>query len=401
MAGTVDPLATTVADDPLPERAAALVALLRANAARTEDERRLPEANVQALRDAGLFKLAVPERFGGHQTDLRTFVRVSAELGRGCGSTAWTTTLINIAGWLISLLPEQAQHDVYGADPDARACGVLAPSATSRAVATGHVITGRWEFASGCLHSQWTLLGMPIVDDAGDQVDQGLALVPMTELSIEDTWYVAGLRGTGSNTLVAEDVFVPSHRIVSMTKAMQGEYATEHTEEALYRSAFAPASSLVLAGPQVGLARGGLELVRASLARGKGISYTYYDDARRAPTTQLQLAEAAQLIDTAELHMLRAADDVDSWAASGEYMPTLNRARVRMDTGYAARRSREALDLLLNVHGAAGFADASPLQRSWRDQETCSRHAVVNPAITTEIYGRALLGLEDQVTPLL
>lgn len=242
---------------------------------------------------------------------------------------------------------------------------------------------------------------MPIVEESGEQIDQGLALVPMDELTIEDTWYVAGMRGTGSNTLVAKDVFVPSHRILSVTKAVQGEYATEFTDESPYRSAFVPVLALVLVGPQLGLARGGLELVKASLAKGRGISYTFYDNASHAPSTQMQLAEAAQLVDTAELHMLRAADDIDTWAASGEYMPPFFRARARMDTGYVARRAREALDTLLSVHGAGSFAEVNPLQRMWRDQETGSRHAIVNPAINTEVYGRALLGIDDQITPLI
>jgi 3-hydroxy-9,10-secoandrosta-1,3,5(10)-triene-9,17-dione monooxygenase len=82
-------------------------------------------------------------------------------------------------------------------------------------------------------------------------------------------------------------------------------------------------------------------------------------------------------------------------------MPYLTRARVRMDTGYVARRAREALDILLSVQGAGGLAEANPLQRIWRDLEPGSRHAVVNPAIAQELYGRALLGVEQQVTPLI
>ncbi|GAA3310832.1 acyl-CoA dehydrogenase family protein [Streptomyces cinereospinus] len=384
----------------LVERAAGLVGMLRDNAARTESDRRVAEQNINALAEAGLFRLTVPRRLGGHETTLRTFLEVGAELGRGCGSTAWAATLINVCGWLTALYPEQAQKEVWGADPQARVCGVIAPSSTSRAAAGGQVVTGRWGFASGCLHSQWALLGMPVVDDSGEQVDQGLALIPMEDLTVEDTWHVAGMRGTGSNTLVADEVFVPSHRIMSVTRAIEGEYPTEYKEEALYRSAFVPVLALVLAGPQLGLARGALETVTASLAKGKGISYTFYDRASESPSTQMQVAEAAQLIDTAYLHLMRAADDIDAWAGAGRYMPVLNRARARMDTGYVARRCREAIDMLLSVQGAGSFAEVSPLQRIWRDQETGSRHAVINPAISTELYGRALLGIEEQVTPL-
>ncbi|MFB6552486.1 MULTISPECIES: acyl-CoA dehydrogenase family protein [unclassified Streptomyces] len=383
------------------ERAAALVPLLRDNAGRTEEGRRVVEENIEALADAGLFRLTVPRRFGGHEANLRTFLQVGSELARGCGSTAWVTTLINVSNWVVGLFPEQAQQEVWGSNPDARTCGVLAPSATSRAVDGGQVVTGRWGFASGSLHSQWASLGIPIVDASGRQIDQGVALIPTDDLTIEDTWYVAGMRGTGSNTLVADEVFVPEHRIMSVTRAVQGVYPTEHKDEALYRSALVPVLALVLAGPQVGLAKAGMEVVTGSLAKGKGISYTFYERASEAPSTQIQLAEAAQLIDTAELHMLRAADDIDAWAAKGECMPLIDRARSRMDTGYVARRSREALDILLSVQGAGSFAEGGPLQRIWRDQETGSRHAVINPAISTELYGRALLGIEEQVTPLI
>ncbi|OIJ63454.1 acyl-CoA dehydrogenase family protein [Streptomyces mangrovisoli] len=385
----------------LKESAAALVPLLQGNAARTEADRRVAEENIAALTEAGLFRLTVPRRLGGHEANFRTFLEVTTELARGCGSTAWVTTLVNVCNWMVGLYPERAQREVWGEDPDARVCGVLAPSATSRAVDGGLVVTGRWGFASGSLHAQWATLGIPVVDASGRQIDQGAALIPMSELTVEDTWFVAGMRGTGSNTLVADEVFVPEHRILSVTRAVQGSYATERGAETLYRSALVPVLALVLAGPLAGLAQAGMEVVTASLAKGKGISYTFYERASEAPSTQLQLAEAAQLVDTARLHLMRAADDIDEWAARGAYMPLETRARVRMDTGYVARRSREAVDLLLSVQGAGSFAEASPLQRIWRDQETGSRHAVINPAIAGELYGRALLGIAEQVTPLI
>ncbi|WP_243788149.1 acyl-CoA dehydrogenase family protein [Saccharopolyspora gloriosae] len=388
-------------DRTLPERATALGELLRRNAARAEEDRRLPAENVQALQQAGLFKMLVPARYGGEQADFRTFLRTVAEIGRGCGSSAWVITLINTCQWMVGLLPEQAQKEVYENAPDARVCGVIEPSAASRAVPDGQVISGKWAFASGCLHAQWAFLGFPVVNDAGEQIDQGLALVPMEELDITDTWFVAGMRGTGSNTLVGDEIFVPDHRILLLSGALHGDYPTEHKDETLYRSAFSPALVIILAAPLAGLARGALDAVTESVHKSKKISYTFYDDTKYAPSTQIQLAEAAQLVDTAELHLLRAAEDIDTWAAAAEYMPAFNRTRVRMDTGSVAVRTREALDLLLNIGGAGSFAESNPLQRIWRDQEVAGRHAVVNPAIAAEVYGRALLGIEDQVTPLI
>ncbi|MDX6741677.1 acyl-CoA dehydrogenase family protein [Actinocorallia sp. A-T 12471] len=387
--------------DELVARAAELVPLLRANAAATEENRRVAEESIAAIAAADLYRISVPERLGGLQQDVTTSLRVSVELGRGDGSTAWASTLMNVCAWMTSLMSDRAQRDVWGEDPDARVCGVLAPSAVTAYAEGGQVVTGKWGFASGCLHAQWAGVGIPITNADGEPIDQGIALIPMSDLTIEDTWRVAGMRGTGSNTLVADGVFVPEHRIMSVTRAVGGDYATEHTDEALYRSALVPVLALVLIGPQIGLAKQALELVEASLAKGRGISYTFYEKSTLAPTTQLQIARAAQLIDTAELHMLRAAGDIDGAAAKGEYLDFRTRARVRADVATVAESCREAVDLLLNVHGAGSFAEANPLQRVWRDLETGGRHAVVNPSIGFELYGRAVLGVPEQITALI
>lgn len=388
-------------EDELLGRSRDLAPLLRENAAQTEADRRVVEENIQAIKDAGLFKITLPRRYGGYEMPFRTFVQISAELGRSCGSTAWTTTLTDVCAWLTSLFSQRTQDEVFGADPDARVAGVLAPTATSTKADGGQIVTGKWGFASGSLHATWVIVGIPVVDEAGEMVDQGLALIPRNEITIDDTWYAAGMRGTGSNTIVADGVLVPDHRILSVPPAVGGIYPTEHHDERLYRSAFVPVLALVLSAPMVGLARGALDVVTESLAKGRGIAYTFYDKSGLAPTTQLQVAEAAQLIDTARLLLLRAADDIDRCARADDYMDFLTRARVRADVGTIAKRTREAVDLLLNVHGAGSFAEANPLQRIWRDLEVCTRHAVVNPEISKELYGRALLGVEDQITALI
>ena len=107
------------------------------------------------------------------------------------------------------------------------------------------------------------------------------------------------------------------------------------------------------------------------------------------------------MIDSAHLHAYRAANDVDEAAARGVYPDMLTRARVRADTGYVVEKITQAIDKLMFAHGSAGFADSSPLQRIWRDAAIASRHAVVLPQVGYELYGKALLGVENDVTPLI
>ena len=105
------------------------------------------------------------------------------------------------------------------------------------------------------------------------------------------------------------------------------------------------------------------------------------------------------LIDGAKLHAYRAADDIDRAAAEGGKLELLSRARVRADAGVVIQNITRAIDILLFAHGAGGFANASPLQRLWRDSAVAARHAVILPQVSFEVYGKALLGVKDQITP--
>lgn len=380
-------------------RITALQPLLRQHAAQGEEDRRVAEESIQALRKAGILKIATPKRYGGYETSMRTMLDVSAAVGEADGGTAWVVTLLNVCAWMLGTFPQQAQDDVWGNDPDALVSGVLAPTAESRKVDGGHQVTGRWFWNSGSYHAGWAVMGIPITDSSGEVVDQGLALIPRSDLDFEETWFVAGMKSTGSNCLIAKDVFVPDHRVISVPSAIEGTYATEHSDESLYQSAFVPILALVLAGPQLGLGRAALDIVRDKAAK-KPISYTFYTAQADSVGFQLQLAEAAMLIDTATLHAYRAADDIDQAAAGGGYPDYLTRARVRADTGWAVDNIARAINILLSAHGAGSFADVNPLQRIWRDSSVAARHAVVLPMIGYEIYGKALLGREDHITPL-
>jgi alkylation response protein AidB-like acyl-CoA dehydrogenase len=171
-------------------------------------------------------------------------------------------------------------------------------------------------------------------------------------------------------------------------------------DETFYRSAFVALLSIILVGPILGLGRAALEFVRTK-ASSRTIAYTFFEKQTASVAFQLQLADAALMIDTAHFHAYRAADDVDQAAARGVYPDMLTRARVRADTGYTVEKITQAIDKLLFAHGSAGFAEASPLQRMWRDAAVASRHAVALPPVGYELYGKALLGVKNDVTPLI
>ncbi|WP_413755008.1 acyl-CoA dehydrogenase family protein [Streptomyces sp. MMBL 11-3] len=383
----------------LVERAAALRPLLDSNAEPTDRQRGVPAENIEALAEAGLLSLMQPARYGGLQTDFRTLLEVSREVGRACGSTGWLTSLLNANAWFVGLFPAQAQDDVWADNPGARVAGVITPMGTAEPIEGGYRVSGRWLPASGCTHADWAILGVKRPDADGTADAVGIVLVPTAELTMEDTWFVTGLRGTASNTLTGKDLFVPAHRFHSVPDAVEGRYATPFTDEALYRAPFVPVTALVLTGPQLGLAAAAVDILLDKAPR-RSLTLTSYGSQTQAPTIQLAAAHAASLADSAQLHSFRAAADIDQGARAGLF-PTYDvRARMRMDIGRAAVLAREAVDVVCSAQGASSFGESNPLQRIWRDIEAGSRHAVLNPDVAAEIYGKSLFGIRGTVSAL-
>ena len=378
-------------------RSRALLPLLARNAATADRDRALTEENMAALADAGLLRLAVPRRYGGFQTPVRTMIDVTSTLAEACGSTAWVVANRFVCTWIASLLESRAQDEIYSEDSDAGIAGAFAPSTQMRRVDGGVVASGKWYYCSGSAFAKWGLLGLLDLDKDGNAIDQYFALIPTSELAIEDTWFTTGMRGTGSNCMVADEVFIPNHRLLSVFDSLKGVYPTEHKSEPLYRSVFASFLPLNLTGPLLGLGRAALRHVIETAPK-RGIPSTIFRKQTDSSAFQIQVAEAATRIDTAHLHVHRAAQDVDDAAMRGEALDMVTRGRIRADASYAVSQVTEAINMLVSAHGAGSFAESNLMQRVWRDANIAANHVALLRPIGMEVYGRTLLGVEKNIS---
>ena len=382
--------------EPDPEviaRVTALVPLIRERAESSSQERRVVPEVVEALEEAGLFTLLVPRRLGGLEANLRTMMECVAEVGRGDGSTAWAVALLNVCTWFATTFSDQSQQDMF-ATPEAKACGIFSPPLTSERVEGGYLVSGRWSYASGSFAATWATLRIGVEGED----PRALALIPSSAWTIEPTWYVTGMKGSGSDTIVVQDHFVPDHRIQRFADMVEGRFDTSHKDdEQNANMAFIPVAALVLVGAQLGLARHAMERTLGTLPQ-KNVAYTCYTNARNSPTHQIGVAEAATRFDQAELLARRACADIDGAAARGEQLCRLTRARVRMDTGVIGELVKDGVDRLMTANGASSFADANVMSRVWRDSEIAGRHALVMPELGKEAYGRMLLGADEPLT---
>ena len=376
----------------LVRRAKALVPTLEKYANWNEDHQRLHEESIAALEQAGLFRLRTPRRYGGYEADMRTLVEVLAELGQGDGSTAWVTWVLAGNTTLIGLFPDAVQDEVF-VTPDVRVSGTLSPTGRVESRDGGFVLNGQWHFHSGVLHSQWSALAAMSFTPEGSPAPV-VALVPTAALENLDDWDTSGLKGTGSVSSVAREVFVPTDRVISVIALMQGQSASRlNAGAAIYRTPMVAIFAAPACGTPLGLAKAALTNFFQRLPQ-RGIAYTTYGRQAEAPITHVQVAEAAMKIDEAEFHAYRAADRVDTKAANGEAWTLEEKALTRMDAGMTARLAKEAIDILNMASGGSSIYRKVAMQRIERDIQAVSLQGMIQPTTNLELYGRIRCGLE-------
>jgi alkylation response protein AidB-like acyl-CoA dehydrogenase len=268
-------------------------------------------------------------------------------------------------------------------------CGVLIPSGTATPVDGGYRVSGKWGFASGSFYANWFTGGVEVVDEAGQFAGIGMVLAQRRDFDIEDTWFVAGMSGTASSTVVLDDAFVRADHITPL-----GQEAPSGSDPADLWP-LGSALSVVLTGPLLGAAQACADIVTEKAPK-RALSYTTYARTTESMVALAEIARARLDIDTAWMHALAAANYIDA-VGNGAARDPLEEARLRGQCGYLLAALRQGVDTLLNVGGAGSFASANVLQRHWRDLNVGSRHAFLATNISLETYGRALFGLDPVV----
>lgn len=341
--------------------------ILLAQAEETDLRDRLTAESVEALRRGGALALRTPVRYGGVWADASAFAVRLAELGRCCPSAAWIAgTCATAKTFLAGKFDASVQEEFFG-DAHALACGSGLPTGRGVREAGGVRVTGRWDNISGCEDADWAQLAL-MVDGA-----YHLAVFPVAHLTVERNWHMAGMKGTGSQRLVADDLLVPARHVAP------------GSPPSLSDRTFFGLSTLA---PVVGAAQGALSVVEAMFASDRKPYMTGYARMGDSPGARHWLAEAARLVDRAEQVMLSVAGRVGR-----ADLDELDSVRLQVSMAGAARDSREAVERMLDLHGASGFRTANPLQRYWRDVAVGSRHPLLNGYLATENLGTSLSAL--------
>ncbi len=376
------------------ERARALVPNLRARAAKADVDRRISDETIRELMDAELFRIVAPRRFGGFEAGFSTLVEVGTEIGRGCGSTAWLFSLLCNHHWILGHFPLEAQKEVYDSTNHAFfPQTVSGKGGIAKPVDGGYIISGQWAFSTGIDFSDW-VSGTATLDKENPHPlhDRLNFLMPKSESEVLDTWFTAGMRGTGSRDFRVKDVFVPAHRILSMYELQTGK-SPGRKALAEYTGMASPYFTVLLSavlGPLLGLTARTIEeftnytKTRAGIG---GVSHV------NRSSTQMKLGYAQARFDAMQRVVRGIFEEMGADVAAGRKVSAEQRMRNRRDAAYVGDECAKIVDYLISAAGSRGQHESSVFQLIQRDVHTIRTHVVFDLEDATESYGRQMLGL--------
>ena len=349
-----------------------------------EANRRLDPDVVRAVLDAGYARHFVPTAWGGRAGTFLELTQAVAAVGEACASTAWFASLTASLGRMAAFLPAEGQAEIWSPGPDTLIVGALMPVGKAQPVDDGWRLSGTWTFVSVIDFSDWALVCAMAATEG--KPEARFFAVPRAAYRIVDTWFNVGMRGTGSNTLVLEDVFVPATR--SFTRDQLADGRAVGSTAACHSTPLRAANGLSFATPVLGAARGALtawtgyivEKTRNAPAR-NGISGS------SPQTHELTLARASAEIDAAQLLLERAAGIADQGAAT-----PMQIAQNTRDCAFAVDLLVTAVNRLFRAAGTSGQSSTNAIQRFWRDVNAASSHIVLQFEPAASAYAGQLLG---------
>lgn len=366
----------------------ALQPMLRDNAVRAREERRVPVENVQALQDAGFFLALQPAEWGGAEVDPQYFFRAQAAIAEACMSTAWACGIVAVHAFQLALMDRQAQQDVWGDDIHTRVSSSYAPMGKVTPVEGGFQFSGRWGWSSGCDHCTWVLLGGILPDGT-----YRTFLLPRSDYQIEDTWNSMGLQGTGSNDIVVDDVFVPDYRTHKQSDGFEGTNPGVTEDSAvLYSMPWAQLFVRVVSTPAIGAARSALGQY-TELVKGKASG----DVTKLAQDTgtQMRIAKARNTIEEMSGVMYTNFDRMMDALREGEAIAIDDRILYRYQASLVIEKSIEVVDSLFSSAGGSSVFLGSEIQQRFLDIHTARAHVANNPTSFARNLGSIMLGADN------
>jgi alkylation response protein AidB-like acyl-CoA dehydrogenase len=376
---------------PYIEKIQNLAPIIREHADRAEREAQMPREVADAFHDAGLFRMFLPSTMAGGDLTVPDSLHLIEEVSRIDASAGWNLAICGGGPIFGHYLSRAAFEKIYG-DPRGVTAGSLNPM-TSQAtpVEGGWRFSGKATNASGSGHATYLMAAALILRDGAPQMVDGFPMLragffPIKHAKILNTWSTAGMRGTGSNDCVFENVFVPEEFTFDWLNAQPTWQRGPFADIPLQLQFAGGLAAVVL-----GTACHALEALN-EIAQAK-VPVATRALLRERPIAQIQFAQAQGLLNAARAYFYQCNDEVWRKGEAGHSFSLQDRAQVRLAVVTAVKLALQAVDLVADAAGMSSAQTACPIERCWRDVHTASQHVLMNTA-RFEVVGRVLFGLD-------
>lgn len=379
--------------NPLLEDLKAILPTIAANAAQAEKDRKAPDENITLLKGIGMHRAFQPKPYGGMEISLPQFADCVVALAGACASTAWAFSLLCTHSHQLAMFSKQLQDEVWGDNPDATASSSIAPFGKVEETEGGVIFNGEMGWSSGSDHAEWAIVGCRRLDAEGNQ-NYCFAVLPRSDYEIRDDWFAAGMKGSGTKTLIIKDVFVPNHRIQQAKDMMEGRSAGFglYPDSKIFYSPYRPYFASGFAAIGLGIAERMLEAYREK-TRNRVRAYTGVNVGTATPAL-MRLAESTHQVAAARAFLEKTWQDHAEHGERHQYPSRETLAFWRTNQAYAVKMCIQAVDRLFEAAGGTSWFESSEMQRLFRDSHMTGAHAYTDYDVCAQILGRELMGLE-------
>jgi 4-hydroxyphenylacetate 3-monooxygenase len=370
---------------------------IASRADQTEDARSVPRENIEIIRNAGFVRAFVPKEHGGDERDLWDFLDGVRAVSKACPSTGWVTGVMNVHQIAMCNWAKSVQEEVFATGPDTLIASSGTPAMKATLVDGGFVVSGRGRWSSGCQHAEWVMVGAGVPDLADTQFPRRnyrphLFLAHRSQFTIEETWRAMSMRGSGSNDLLFDNLFVPTIRaeeVIGMVfNRSRGAGTVDNWGS---RVPFALSFASFFAAVALGCADGMIEeYTRRTRTRKHvmtGVSGIVH------PASHMRLAESVHELESLTAYYKELANAMQAFGESGKPLDETTYNNMLHRFPFVTARVVALVNRLWEGAGASAIFESNPMQRYWRDVQACRLHFGQDYDSNRLQHGRALLGI--------
>ena len=373
------------------------LAAIAKRAAACEAARTVPVENIEIIRDAGFMRAFLPAALGGDERDVCDYNDGVRTLAKACPSTAWVAGVLNVHPAAICHFDVSVQKEILATGVDTVMCSSGSPAMKARLADGGIVVSGRGRFSSGCDHAEWAMVGVKVPDTSDSQFPERrfrdfLFMAHRSEYVIDDTWYTAGLRGTGSKDLVFDNLFVPYRRMERLDAIYLGySHGASTVDSWIGRIPFPLLFATFMSAVALGCADGMIEEFTKRQRTRKNILTGAQGILN--PAGHMRLAESVHELESLTAYYRELLNEIQRHGERGDRLTEAKALHMQSTIPFITTRAVHVIDRLFEASGASSIADFNPMQRYWRDSHTTRLHVASDYDVSLLHHGRYMLGL--------